>query len=233
MKTIVSTENEWLDQAAEQVRRVLQDKPDTVIALSAEDDCLRLYDALAEDCARSELSFSKAHFFAVTEFEGLSESASESCRSRLSAFLRKIDAPEDACVFLSETNWSDYDALIASAGGLDLAILGLGVNARIGFNEPATPFDSRTHRQKLTPATHRELAGLFGGEELVPAYGLTMGIKTLVEAKEILLVASGEERAKAVFDMLYGRDDSVVPAAFLQIPLNVTLCLDEKAAAKL
>ena len=91
----------------------------------------------------------------------------------------------------------------------------------------------RTRRQKLAPASRRELAALFGGEENVPVYGLTMGVKTLVEARRILVTASGAERAKAVFDMLYGRDDSIVPAAFLQIPPDVTVLVDEAAAAGL
>ena len=85
----------------------------------------------------------------------------------------------------------------------------------------------------LNAATRRELAESFGGEERVPVFGLTMGIKTLVEARETLIVSLGASHAKAVFDSLYGRDDSTVPAAFLQLYPNVTLYLDEESAAKL
>ena len=150
-----------------------------------------------------------------------------------SLLVEKTDLRPENCVFLGEENLDAYDEKIASAGGLDLAVLGLGVNAHIGFNEPATPFDSLTHRQKLTDATKRQKAAQFGGFEAVPAYGLTMGIKTLVEAREIMLLALGEEKAEAAFKMLYARTDSAVPAAFLQLPSQVTVYLDEAAGAKL
>ena len=153
-----------------------------------------------------------------------------SCRGRLSAAFSGTGAE---LTFLTPDSLDRYDGLIAEAGGLDLAVLGLGINARIGFNEIATPFDSRAHRQKLAPATRRELAPLFGGEEQVPVFGLTMGIKTFMEAHEILVTAAGADRAKAVYNMLYGRDDSVVPAAFLQIPSRVTAVVDEEAAVLL
>ena len=126
-----------------------------------------------------------------------------------------------------------YDALIKRAGGLDLALPGLGRNARVGFNEPATQFDSNTHVQKLTDKTKRELAPLFGGEDKVPPRGVTMGFQQLCFAREILVVALGAEKSAAVFHMLYGRDDSVYPAAFLQLPPNVTVWADPAAAKQL
>ena len=114
-----------------------------------------------------------------------------------------------------------------------MAVLGLGVNAHVGYNEPAVPFDSRTHRQKLTDKTRAQLAGQFGSAEAAPAYAWTMGVKTLVSARQILVLAYGEEKAWAVFQMLYARDDSVIPAAFLQIPPEVTVLVDPAAARKL
>ncbi len=227
MKTIVSTDPERVERAAALIAELLREKPDAVLALSASDDCLPIYRRLAE---QRSVSLSGARFFAVTEFEGLSDDDPRACRNRLSAALAGTDA---AFTFLSTDDLDEYESLIAAAGGLDLAVLGLGINARIGFCEIATPFDSRTRRQKLAPASRRELAALFGGEENVPVYGLTMGVKTLVDARRILVTASGAERSKAVFDMLYGRDDSIVPAAFLQIPPDVTVLVDEAAAARL
>ena len=227
MKTIVSTDPERVERAASLIAELLREKPNAVLALSASDDCLPIYRRLAE---QRSVSLSGARFFAVTEFEGLSDDDPRACRNRLRAALAGTDA---AFTFLSSDKLDEYESLIAAAGGLDLAVLGLGINARIGFCEIATPFDSRTRRQKLAPASRRELAALFGGEENVPVYGLTMGVKTLVEARRILVTASGAERAEAVFDMLYGRDDSIVPAAFLQIPPDVTVLVDEAAAAGL
>ena len=146
--------------------------------------------------------------------------------------MKPTDLKPENCTFLTGDNWQDYDRLIEEAGGLDLAVLGIGDNGHIGYNEPATPYDSRTHRQKLTDATKRQNAAIFGSAEAVPDYAWTMGIKTLVLARQILVLAAGEEKAQPVFKMLYARDDSVVPAAFLQLPLNVEVYVDEAAGAK-
>lgn len=112
---------------------------------------------------------------------------------------------------------------------IELCILGLGYKGQIGFNEVATPFDSITHDQKLTSTTREEYS--FLGD--VPDYGRTMGIKSICSSKEIMVVATSEKRSNALFGMLYGRDDSTIPAAFLQIPVNVTVFADSEAASKL
>lgn len=221
---------ELLDKAAAQVKALLEEKPGAVLALSAGEDGIQLLERLTKMQQAGELSFARTKFFAVTEFCG-----EEPCvKSRLTdCFFSRVDAEKENCFFLSEKNLEIYDKMIAEKGGIDLALLDIGLNARIGFNEPATPFDSLSHRQKLSDSSRRELAPLFGGEEKVPEFGLTMGIKTLVSARDILLISSGESRADAVFNMLYGRNDSFVPAAFLQIPLNVTAYLDGASAKKL
>lgn len=169
--------------------------------------------------------------FTVTEFEG--EAGANSSRRSIERFAAETDLDLNNCVFLTEENFTAYDDMIIAAGGLDLAILGLGMNAHIGYNEPATPYSSLTHVQKLTAPTRRQLAAAFGGEESVPERAYTMGIKTIVAAKRIMVIALGAEKAQPVFDMLYGRDDSVVPAAFLQLPPEVTVYLDPAAAEKL
>ncbi len=232
MKTVICSYDECNLQAAQQIKRVLDRKPDAVLALSAGRTPRGLYEELSRLCAAGELSFKNAQLFAVTEFEGVDEE--RSCRHMLeSCFVEKTDILPENCHFLSPENLESYDAQIKAAGGLDVAVLGLGANAHIGYNEPAVPYDSLSHRQKLTDATKRQNAEVFGSEEAVPEYGYTMGIYTLVWAEEIMVLAFGEEKAEAVHKMLYGRNDSSVPAAFLQIPRDVTVYLDEKAAGKL
>ena len=231
MKTIIASYEECNAKAAEQICRILNEKPDAVLALSAGRSPRGLYEELSRLCAAGALSFREAKLFAVTEFEGVDEE--QSCRHMLeSCFVEKTDIRPENCHFLSPETIGDYDAQIKAAGGLDVAVLGLGANAHIGYNEPAVPYDSLSHRQKLTDATKRQNAEVFGSEEAVPEYGYTMGIYTLVWATEIIVLAFGEEKADAVHKMLYGRDDSSVPAAFLQIPRDVTVYLDEKAASK-
>ena len=234
MKTIIGETSQILMQAADQITDYISAHPKAKLALGANDDCLMLYRELSSRCALGTLDLSCVCFFAVTEFDGITADDPNSCRSRLrETLLDAVDPHGERTAFLRSENEEAYDVIIAEAGGLDLAILGIGQRGRVGFNEPGTPFDSVTHRQKLTKATKRELSGLFGGEEQVPAFGLTMGIHTILGAKEILVFASGEEKADPVFRMLYARDDSFVPAAFLQLPLQVTVYVDEAAAAKL
>ncbi len=232
MKTIISTYDSCNTRAARQIRQLLERKPDAVLALAAGRTPRGLYEELGRLCAAGEISFKEAKLFAVTEYEGVEEE--RSCRAMLEeCFVKKTDIRPENCHFISPETLATYDAQIKAAGGLDLAVLGLGQNAHIGFNEPAVAFDSLSHRQKLTPATKRQNAEAFGSEEQVPDYGYTMGIYTLVWARQILVLAFGESKASAVHNMLYGRNDSAVPAAFLQIPRDVTLYVDEAAAKEL
>ena len=234
MKTIVLEHEQLIASAADQINELINRKPDAVIALSDCEPAFSVYATLAQRCKQGTLSFSKTHFFTITEFDGLEPENKHSQGRRLKTFFTEnTDAASEHFTVLNSDNYEQYDAIIAACGGLDLAVPELGINSRVGFNEPATPFDTRTHRQKLTNPTRRELAAQFGGEDRVPVFGLTMGIKTLVEARELLVLAEGEEKERAVFHMLYGRDDSIYPAAFLQIPLRVTVMIDKSAAVRL
>lgn len=217
--------------AAEQICELLRDKPEANLAICAGRTVEKLFAKLSERCKSGDLSLARARVFTVTEFA--SPAGENSSRRSLERLAAGTDLKLENCVFLSEDSFSGFDDVISAAGGLDLAVLGLGVNAHIGYNEPATPYSSLTHVQKLTDPTRRQLAEAFGGEEKVPERAYTMGIKTLVSARQIMLIALGEEKAEAVYKMLYGRDDSVVPAAFLQVPPEVTVYLDPAAAEKL
>ena len=124
-----------------------------------------------------------------------------------------------------------FDGMVEDYDGerIDFLILGLGRKAQIGFNEIGAGFDSGLHRQKLTKSTKEDYA--FLGE--VPDFGMTLGIRDIVRAEEIVVIATGEKRADAVFSMLYARNDGTVPAAFLQIPPKVTVYADPAAASRL
>ena len=232
MKTVICEQKDCCRRAAEQILELTRNKPEAVLAFAAGRSMTPLFDELAALCAAGELHLDQARLFAVTEFENCPPE--QSCRAQLERELQaRTDLRPENCRFLPGASPEDYEAAIAAAGGIDLAVLGLGDNGHFGYNEPATPYASRTHRQKLTDATRRQLAERFGGEEKVPAFAWTMGVKTLVEARQILVLAFGAEKAKPAFQMLYARDDSYVPAAFLQLPMYVTVYLDPAAAAKL
>ena len=232
MKTIILEKEESLRLAADRIARLLARKPEAALAFSTGRTTRDLFAVLASRCEKGEVSLKRARLFAATEFEDVPEEMSARAQL-LRELVGTTDLREENCRFLSAEAAADYDAQIAACGGLDMAVLGLGVNAHIGYNEPAVPYDSYTHRQKLTDKTRAPLAAQFGSTEAAPAYAWTMGIKTLVSAREILVLAFGEEKAWAVFQMLYARDDSVIPAAFLQLPPEVTVLVDPAAAQKL
>lgn len=126
-----------------------------------------------------------------------------------------------------------YEAAIRAAGGIDLQLLGIGKTGHIGFNEPGSGGDSRTRRVTLDPITRRDAAADFFGEENVPREAITMGVGTILEAREIAILATGEHKAEIVRKALEGEIDLEVAATFLQAHANTTWYIDQAAAARL
>ena len=231
MKTILcKNESDWIEAAAGLIRDRIADGG--ALALACGETMEPLWDRLAALCAESELSFKNTRILCVAELCGVPEE--KSCRFALTkGLLEKTDARPENCYFPDPDAPEAYDKLIGSLGGLGLAVLGLGENCHIGYNEPGTPFDSRTHVQKLTDRTKRQLLKRGFTEEDMPERAVTMGIRTITEAREILLLARGADKAGAVYQTLYAKTTSYIPSAFLQIPLNVTVVLDQAAAREL
>ena len=125
-----------------------------------------------------------------------------------------------------------YNKILATYP-IDTQILGIGNNGHIGFNEPGTPFDSQTHKVKLTPATINANARFFTSSKDVPTEAYTMGIGSILQAKHIILLAFGEQKADTINKMVNGKITTAVPASALQQHPNVTVILDEQAASKL
>ena len=232
MTTIVDERAALIRQAAETIIKTLKEKPETVITMAAGRTMLPLWNLLGEAVRNGQCSFSKATFFQTCEFIQVPENNSLR-RMTEDKLLSETDLDPKRCFWISEGNLEDYDRMIQEAGGLDLAVLGIGDNAHIGFNEPATQYDTRCRVQRLTQKTRAQFAWMFGSAEAVPERACTMGSHTLVEAKKIIVLALGEEKDKATFDMLYARDDGIIPAAFLQLPYDVTVFADREAGQKL
>lgn len=234
MKIITEAKAAADRQAAEEIVALIREKPDAVLALAAGESPKGVYAELRAMCGRGELSFAGVRIFALTEYADLPLEHPQNCRHMLEeSLISGIDIKPENCYFLTKDNYAEYDGEISACGGLDLAVLGIGENVHIGFNEPATPFYRFTHIQKLTDRTKRSKAERFGGIDNVPAYGITMGLKTITEARNIILLAYGEEKSAAVYQMVYGKTMTYLPASFLQIPLEVTVYLDTAAASKL
>ena len=232
MKSIIMEKELAAREAAMRVKRILDEKPEAVIGAAGGRSTMELYRILAEMCENKEISFEKASIFLVADFETAPEGKYIK-DPFIEEFIDRIDIYDSNVYYINSLNYNIYDEVLEARGGLDLCILGIGDNCHIGFNEPATPFLSVTHKQRLAPATRRQYAEHFGGEENVPENGFTMGIKALFDAKEHMLLAFGESKAEPIFKMFYGRNDSRYPAAFLQLPSDMEVYMDKEAARKL
>ena len=232
MKTIICEKAEALEKAADQVCALLNEKPDAALALACGKTMEPLWAVLSKRCEKGLCSFEKARVFCVTEYCGLPEKMT--CRHALTkGLVEKTDLKSENCFFPDPAAPEETDARIEAVGGLDLALLGIGENCHIGYNEPGTLFDSHTHVQKLTERTRKQLIKRGFSEGELPERAATLGIAALTDARKILLLAFGEEKAAAVFQMLYAKTTSYIPAAYLQIPPEVTVLLDGAAAEKL
>lgn len=127
----------------------------------------------------------------------------------------------------------EYDAMIAEEGGVDLQLLGLGHDGHIGFNEPQEDFPVFTHRVKLDPRTIEANKRFFASADEVPKEAVTMGVGTIMRARQVLMVVSGEDKAETVRQMLEGPVVPTCPASVLRFHQNCTVILDEAAASKL
>ena len=221
MKIITDSRENIEELVALKLKEFVKAKPDAAIGFAFGKSLEGAYEKLGGEC------FEGVSAFSVCGYVGSDKISSELYEKLYSKTgITKIHRPD-------AEKPEAYDEEIDTAGGLDLAVLGVGLNGHIGFNEPATPFDSLTHVQQLTDSTKRMKAEDFGGVENVPQNGVTMGIKTLCSAKNVILVALGAEKADIVYKLVNARTDTYVPAAMLQLHMNMLLCLDEEAAAKL
>lgn len=230
MKIIVDS-RENIDKAvAEAVAEFVCDKKDAKIAFAAGTTTEGIYEILSETAT----DFSNTEVFNICDYAGLSPDDERACANKLAALysklgIKNIHTPSDE----NDEEAAKYDDEIKAAGGIDLILLGIGMNGHIGFNEPATPYDTNTHLQRLTDSTKRMKADVFGGEKNVPEFGVTMGLKTICSSKNVILVAYGEEKADIIHKLVYGKTSTYVPAAMLQMHMNLCLYLDEAAASKL
>ena len=232
MKTIICEKSQLPEKAADYIAKILQQKQNAVLAMACGETMKPVWKRLADRCEKGELSFAGVRVLCVTEFADAAEE--KSCRHALrTGLLEHVDVRPENCFFPDPNAPEEYDRLIERLGGIDLAVLGIGEDCHIGYNEPGTLFEARTHVQKLTDRTKRQLLRRGFTDSDMPEKAVTMGIHALTRAREILLLAFGEDKAAAVYQMLYAKTTPYIPAAFLQIPAEVTVLLDEAAAEKL
>lgn len=222
--------------AAMIVARLLREKPDAVLGLATGSTPLLLYRSLIE----KKLDWSRVTTFNLDEYIGLPQDHPQSYHSFMWTNLFRHVNIDRARVHIPDGNAKDipgvcaaYEKRIRAAGGIDLQILGIGTDGHIGFNEPTSSLASRTRIKTLTPQTRKDNARFFGDEESVPHHVVTMGIGTIMEAREVLLLAFGAQKAQAVAEAAEGPMTAINPASALQMHPEARFCLDTGAASKL
>lgn len=236
MKIYVCSREQAAELAADRYAELLKNKPNAVLGFATGSTPLALYRELIKRYQKGELSFRQATSFNLDEYVGLDGSNPQSYRYFMNKNLfEQIDIPLERTFVpdgtdCSQESVSAYDEQIRALGGIDLQLLGVGRNGHIGFNEPGTSFDSLTHRVQLSRSTREANARFFSSIDEVPSEAVSMGIKTVMNARSILLFAQGEEKAEVIQKAVYGPVTEEIPASILQLHPFVELFLDPEAA---
>ena len=215
-------------------------KPDCVLGLATGSTPIGTYEKLVEWYEKGDLDFSQVTSVNLDEYKGLYRKNDQSYYYFMHEHLfNHVNIKEentnvpDGTQPDGEKECARYEDLIRSLGGVDLQLLGLGHNGHIGFNEPADAFDKTTHCVDLTESTIEANKRFFASADEVPRQAYTMGIGTIMQAKKILIIVSGEDKADIVRDAFFGPVTPQVPASILQMHSDVTLVADEAALSKI
>ena len=236
---IVKNAKELGERAFVEIKKVISEKPDAVIGFATGATPVALYEKMADDHKHGGLSYKQVKAFNLDEYVGVDPNGKASFKrfmadtlfSKIDIDPANTDIPNGMAQDL-EAECARYSAAIKE-NPADLQILGIGENGHIAFNEPYTKPDEPTHIALLTASTRAANASAFKDPSLVPQYALTMGINEILTAKRILLLALGERKAQAIYDMIMGRDDTSCPATALRKHPDVTVVLDREAASLL
>ncbi|RCX19790.1 glucosamine-6-phosphate deaminase [Fontibacillus phaseoli] len=238
MLNIIKVKGEQLfnETGAGIIASLLQSNPRAVLGLATGSTPVGVYQKLIELYRDGVVSFKQASSYNLDEYIGLAEDHPESYRRFMNEKLfNHIDIPlESTHVPAGNTGdptqaATDYTRLLEKAGQLDLQLLGLGHNGHIGFNEPGEELQGPTHIVELDERTRQANARFFPSIEEVPTHAITMGIGSILQAKQILLMAKGEDKAEIVARALKGPITTKCPASFLQTHPNVVVVLDQAA----
>lgn len=240
MKVYVFKDHTALSRyAAERVIEQVKQKPTSNLGLATGSTPMELYSMLVAATQAGEVSFKAVRTYNLDEYLGLGADHHQS----YAYFMQKnlfdgIDIlPENTHVPVGVDDISQaavsYEALLRDSGGIDLQILGLGANGHIGFNEPGPELSNQTFKVTLDEVTRIDNARFFNHLDEVPREAITMGVGSIMRAEKILLMASGSGKADAIYKTVAGPITTQVPASLLQLHRDITVLLDEAAAAQL
>ena len=222
--------------AARIIARLLREKPNAVLGLATGSTPLLLY----RELIAMKLDWRKVTTFNLDEYVGLDAAHPQSYHSfmwenlfrHINIAKKNVHIPDGMTKDIPKF-CAKYEQQIQAAGGIDLQVLGIGTDGHIGFNEPTSSLASRTRIKTLTQQTRKDNARFFGSEDAVPHHVITMGIGTIMEARQNLLLAFGAGKAKAIAEAVEGQITSLNPATVLQMHPVTKVCLDAPAAGQL
>ena len=228
-------------EAARIVASAVRSQPSITLGLATGSTTLGMYEELVRLHKEEGLDFSEVVTFNLDEYLGLAEQHPQSFHcfmwknffEHVNVKPENIHIPDGMIGGDYEEYCDSYERAIREAGGIDLQILGIGRNGHIGFNEPTSSFGSRTRLKVLTSETIEDNRKFFGAGEEMPECAITMGIGTILEAKRILLLATGGTKAETVAEAIEGPITASVTASCLQLHPDVTFVIDEAAGARL
>ncbi|MCL2819550.1 MAG: glucosamine-6-phosphate deaminase [Oscillospiraceae bacterium] len=231
---------EFNRKAAMQVSKQVIVKPDSTIGLATGNTTKGIHEQVVRQHSELPVDYSLAKTCNLDEYIGAAPDNPASCSYRIqNELLSHINiCPENTYIpnGMSSPPELELDVFknkIKSFGGIDLQVIAIGENGHIAFNEPGTPFESSFHIVPIPQSTAAARAVLFGGEEKVPKFGITVGIRDIMMSKKILLVASGKTKAEMVKNVVNGPVTEDVPASVLRLHPNVIFIVDSEAAAKM
>ena len=230
--------NAAAELVAQHIAGQLKANPRLVLGLATGRTMDSVYARLVWLYEQGSTDFSNCRAFNLDEYVGLTESDPNSYRyymnkhlfTKVNIELCNTHLPNGIAKDL-KAECERYEKLIASEGGIDVQLLGIGRSGHLGFNEPLSALRSRTHVTSLTAATIEQNAGFFGGPEKMPRRAITMGLGTILEAKMCILLATGEEKAEILAKAVEGPLTGMVPASTLQLHPHCTIVVDEAAAS--
>lgn len=238
---IVESEEAIGPIVADAIGALVAVQPGPVLGLATGSSPLPIYEELGRRYAAGTLSLRHAHAFLLDEYLGLPPDHPERYRNviathfaaRVDIDMRNISSP-DGTADDPHRAAATYDAAITASGGVDFQIVGVGANGHIAFNEPGSSLASRTRVLTLTRRTRTDNARFFGGDiDAVPRQCITQGLGTIMEARRILLTATGEHKAEAVQRTIEGPVTAMCPGSVLQMHPAVTAVIDTAAASRL
>ena len=237
MKVVIGTNEEISRLIAEEFIKQVNDKPNSVLGLATGTSPLLVYANLVKANKEGRVSFKSVSTFNLDEYIGLEGTHSQSYRyfmndnlfNHIDINIENTHVLKGVGDYLAYAN--QYDELIKQAGGIDLQILGIGSDGHIAFNEPGTPFDSLTHVAELSESTIVDNSRLFNDISEVPTKAVTMGLKSIMNARKIVLIATGKNKAQAIYNLLKGPKTEEVPCSILQDHPDCTIYVDEAAYA--